>query len=61
MDISLWGRIIGRREFPDGIERDVYEDVDGQQYVHGDDGGKVYGDWLPPADDSDLLGQDASD
>jgi hypothetical protein len=28
----------------------VYEDAEGRQYVH-DDGGKVYGQWLPPADE----------
>jgi len=29
----------------DGVERDVYEDADGRQYVVGDQGEKVYGLW----------------
>ena len=41
----------GRRLFTDGIERDVYEDANGRQYVVGYDGESVYGVWLPPADE----------
>jgi hypothetical protein len=36
--------------FVDGIERDVFEDADGRQYVLGRDGEKLYGTWLHPAD-----------
>jgi hypothetical protein len=56
MDVRLWGRIIGRVPFTDGFDRDVYEDADGRQYVQDDDGGKVYGTWLPPADEPDAVG-----
>jgi len=31
--------------------RDIFEDADGRQYVHGDEGEKVYGTWLPPVDE----------
>jgi hypothetical protein len=44
-------RVIGRRLFTDGIERDVYEDAQGRQYVLDPDGEKVYGVWLLPADE----------
>jgi hypothetical protein len=39
-------RAIGRRLFTDGIQRDVYEDADGRQYVIDGDGERVYGQWL---------------
>jgi hypothetical protein len=42
-------RIIGRRLFTDGLERDVYEDAEGRQYVLDGDGQRVYGVWLCPA------------
>jgi hypothetical protein len=42
-------RVSGLRLFTDGGERDVCEDADARQYVHGDDGEKVYGRWSPPA------------
>jgi hypothetical protein len=45
------GRVIGRRRFTDGLERDVYEDDDGRQYVLDGDGEKVCGVWLWPADE----------
>jgi hypothetical protein len=35
--------------FTDGIDRNVYEDAEGRQYVEDD--GKVYGPWLSPADE----------
>jgi hypothetical protein len=35
-------RIIGRRLFTDGIERDVFEDAEGRQYVLSHDGEKVW-------------------
>jgi hypothetical protein len=34
----------------DGRGRDVYEDAEGRQYVHDDDGVKLYGTWMMPAD-----------
>ena len=51
MDVRLWGRIIGRCRFTDGIDRDVYEDTEGQQYVVDLDGERAYGEWLSPADE----------
>jgi hypothetical protein len=51
MDVRLWGRIIGRCPFTDGFYRDVYEDAEGRQYVWDLDGERVYGQWLPPADE----------
>jgi hypothetical protein len=54
-DVRLWGRIIGRVPFTDDIDRDVDEDAEGRQYVHGEGGSKVYGEWLPPADDPDIV------
>jgi hypothetical protein len=47
-------RIIGRVPFTEGIERDVYEDAEGRQYVYGDEG-KVHGTWLPPTDEPNVL------
>ena len=40
-------RIVGKRNFTDGIEREVYEDADGRQWVVGYDGEPVAGQWLP--------------
>jgi hypothetical protein len=44
-------RIIGQRLFTDGTERRVFEDDQGRQYVLDDDGQRVDGVWLPPADE----------
>jgi hypothetical protein len=44
-------RVIGRRLFTDGLERDVYEDAEGRQYVFDGDGERVYGVWLWPPDE----------
>jgi hypothetical protein len=33
------------------MERDVYEDSDGRQWVVGYDGERAYGVWLAPADE----------
>jgi hypothetical protein len=44
-------RHLGERRFTDGTTRPVYEDPDGRQYVE-DDGVRVYGTWLPLADES---------
>ena len=51
MDTSNVDRIISRRLFTDGLERDVYEDAAGPQYVLDPDREKVYGVWLLPADE----------
>ena len=48
-------RDIGSTQFTDGIERDVFEDAEGRQYVHGDDGVKVYGTWVVPADEPVII------
>jgi hypothetical protein len=39
-------RIIGEREFTDGVTRPVFEDDEGQQYVLDDDAVAVCGLWL---------------
>jgi hypothetical protein len=39
----MTARIVGRRLFTDGLERDVYEDGDDRQCVLDGDGAKVYG------------------
>ena len=44
-------RVAGRRLFTDGVERPVYEDAEGRQYVLGPEGARMYGQWLPPADE----------
>ena len=49
-------RIVGRRLFTGGIEREVYEDASGREYVFGPDGGKVFGQWLLPADEPLVIG-----
>jgi hypothetical protein len=51
MDTSNVDRIAGRRLFTDGLERDVYEDAAGRQYVFDDDGERVYGQWQWPTDE----------
>jgi hypothetical protein len=40
---------IGFARFTDGATRPVFEDADGRQCVE-DDGERVFGIWLPPAD-----------
>jgi hypothetical protein len=42
--------------FVDGITRRVYLDVDGRQYVLGDDGQPVYGVWIY-VDEPEIVGQ----
>jgi hypothetical protein len=44
-------RVAGRRLFTDGVEREVYQDAEGRQYVLGPDADAVHGQWLPPADE----------
>ena len=48
-------RVPGRRLFTDGVERDVYEDAEGRQYVLGPDGERVVGQWLWPADEPHVV------
>jgi hypothetical protein len=48
-------RLIGRVPFTDGMERDVYEDEGGRQWVIGYNGERVYGVWLSPADEPLLV------
>jgi hypothetical protein len=43
-------RQLGERLFTDGSTRPVFEAPDGRQYVE-DDGERVWGIWLPPADE----------
>jgi hypothetical protein len=40
---------VGRVRCPDGVERDVYQDADGRQYVIGEAGERTFGLWLPGA------------
>jgi hypothetical protein len=44
-------RPIGMRGFLDGYIRVVYLDDDSRQFVLDDDGLRVYGVWLAPADE----------
>jgi hypothetical protein len=44
-------RVAERRLFTDGIERTMYEDAEGRQYVLGPDRERMDGQWLPPADE----------
>jgi hypothetical protein len=46
-------RKIGSTRFTDGIERDVFEDAEGRQFVE-DDGELVAGQWLPSTDEPAL-------
>ncbi len=43
------GPPVGRIRCPDGVERDVYQDADGRQYVVGAEGERTFGLWLPGA------------
>jgi hypothetical protein len=43
------GPPIGRVRCPDGVERDVFQDAEGRQYVIGDQGERTFGPWLPAA------------
>jgi hypothetical protein len=47
-------RVIGEREFTDGVVRPVYEDNKGQ-YVLDADGEMVRGVWLLPPDDAMIV------
>jgi hypothetical protein len=50
---------VGRVRCADGVERDVYQDADGRQYVVGEQGEKVFGLWLPGAAREDTSITDA--
>jgi hypothetical protein len=50
MPASPTDRIIAFTEFCGGLMRPVYEDADGGQYVHDDDGEIVRGNWWMPRD-----------
>jgi hypothetical protein len=51
---------IGCVPFADGVERDVFEDSDGRQWVTGYDAERVYGVWLMPADEPVVLERGSS-
>src|SRR5262249_36238034 len=53
---QVMDRAAGRRLFTDGVERTVYEDNEGRQYVLGPDGEHVDGQWLAPADEPAVVG-----
>jgi hypothetical protein len=48
-------RAVGRVPFTGGTERDVYEDADGRQWIVGNDGERVCGVWVMPADEPLLV------
>jgi len=45
--------VIGHRWFVDGVERAVYQDAQGQQYVLDNDGSRVDGVWVVPDEEPD--------
>jgi hypothetical protein len=49
-------RKIGDKAFVDGSVRPVYEDANGRQFVIGDEGEKVRGEWLVPPDEPATTG-----
>jgi hypothetical protein len=49
------GRKIGHQVLSDGVAREVFEESDGRQYVLDDADARVYGQWLPPADEPNIL------
>jgi hypothetical protein len=48
--MQMKGRPCGTRDFVDGTCRPIYEDAQGQ-YVLDDEGQRVPGQWLLPADE----------
>jgi hypothetical protein len=52
----MMDRVVGRRLFTDGIEREGYEDDSERQYVFGPDSEQVFGQWLLPADKPLVIG-----
>jgi hypothetical protein len=47
--------IVGRCRFTDGSEREVFEDDEGRQNVLDEAGERLYGQWLPPADEPNIF------
>jgi hypothetical protein len=45
------GRNVGHQVFADGVAREVFEVSYGRQYVLDEADERVYGQWLPPADE----------
>jgi hypothetical protein len=52
--------VVGRVPFVDGVTGDVHEDADGRQWVAGYEGERVYGVWLPPADEPVVVAGEAT-
>jgi hypothetical protein len=53
--VPMTDPIISRVRFADGAERDVFEQLDGRQYVLDDDGEPTHGVWyIPPDGGTDL-------
>jgi hypothetical protein len=48
-------RVIGHRLFVDGVERPVYGDQQGKQYVQDKEEGRGYGVFIVPESESDDL------
>lgn len=46
--------LIGYIFSTDGIKRPIFEQLDGRQYVHDDDGEPVFGVWMVSEDGPDL-------
>lgn len=46
--------VIGYTFFADGTKRPIFEQLDGRQYVHDDDGEPVYAVWMIPEDATDM-------
>ena len=44
-------RVVAHVEFLGGAMRPVYEQPDGRQYVHDDDGEQVFGVWFIPREE----------
>jgi hypothetical protein len=52
------GRKIGHEVFTDGVAREVFEERDGRQHVLDDADKRMYGEWLPPADEPHITARD---
>jgi hypothetical protein len=48
-------RIVDRVLFLDGVTREAYEDSEGRQWVIGYCGERVYGVWLKPIDEPEVV------
>jgi hypothetical protein len=51
MDQFSLDPIIGHCDFIDGTRRAVHRDIQGDQYVQGNDGGRLYGWWMIPTEE----------